>query len=160
MRKSMFLALITMLFSGLLVATASAQTMACWQLQHELLGIQPILVKVSVLDMGNGNYAMVGSTYTTTVTETPQINRRVVTGGAVMMEPDKIEVSLSSSDISDRPATTDVEGLALADYHLLLDATLNGSYQGKNVHFPVSSDTESSTITDSIAGNAVLVDCN
>jgi len=160
MRKSMLLGLITLLFSGLLIATASAQTMVCWQLQHELLGIQPILVKVSVLDMGNGNYAMVGSTFTTTVTDHPTTIRRVVTGGAVVMEPDKIEVSLGATDISDRAATTEVEGLAVADYHLLLDDTLNGSYQAVNVHFPVSSDTETSVISSSIEGNVVLVECN
>ena len=160
MRKSMFLGLIMILFSGLVVATASAQNLVCWELQHELLGIQPIELKVSVLDMGNGNYVLVGTATTATVTDPPSIIKRVVTGGAVVMEPDKIEVSLNASDIADRPTTTAVEGLAVADYHLLLDATLNGTFQGVNLHFPLASDTETTTITGSIEGNVALVDCN
>jgi len=160
MRKSMFLALITLLFSVLIVATASAQNLVCWELQHGLVGIQPVELKVSAMDMGNGNYVLVGSTYTTTVTDPPTTIRRVITGGAVVMESDKIEVSLNASDISDRPTTTAVEGLAVADYHLLLDATLNGTFQAVNVHFPVASDTETSAITTSLEGNVVLVDCN
>ena len=160
MRKPMFMVLITILFTVLIAATASAQTLVCWELEHELLGIQPIVYKVSVLDMGHGNYTLVGSSYTTTVTDPPKTIRRVVTGGAVAMEADKIEVSLSTTDISDRPATTAVESLAVSDVHMLLDSTLNGTFHIVNVHYPVSSDTESSVITRSHEGSVSLVDCN
>ena len=160
MRKPMFMVLITILFTGLIAATASAQSLVCLELQHELLGIQPIVYKVSVLDMGNGNYALVGSSYTTTVTHPPTTIRRVITGGAVVMEADKIEVSLSTTDISDRAGTTAVESLAVSDVHMLLDSTLNGTFHIVNVHYPVSSDTESSVIATSHEGSVSLVDCN
>jgi hypothetical protein len=160
MRKSMFTALVTILLSGLIAATASAQMLVCWELQHELLGIQPIVYKVSGLDMGNGNYSLVGSSLTTTITNPPTTVRRVITGGAVVMEANKIEVSLSTTDISDLPATTVAESLAVSDVHMVLDATLNGTFHIVNVAYPVSSDTESSIVTTSHEGNVSLVDCN
>jgi len=160
MRKPMFFVLITILFSGLVAATASAQMMACWELEHGLAGIEPIVYKLSALDMGNGNYALVGSSYTTTVTEPPHTIRRVVTGGAVVMEADKIEVSLTTTDISDRASTTEVEGLAVSDVHMLLDGTLNGAYRAVNVHFPLSLNPDSMVLTGSLDGNVTLVDCN
>jgi hypothetical protein len=159
MRKTMFMALIAILFSGLIAATAPAE-MVCWELQHGVVGIQPIVYKVSVLDLGNGNYTLVGSSYTTTVTNPPATMRRVITGGAVVMEPDKIEVSLRTSDISDRPATTVVESLAVSDVHMLLDGTLNGTFHIVDVAYPVSSDTESGTNTNSHEGSVWRVDCN
>jgi hypothetical protein len=159
MRKPMVMALITILFSGLIAATASAQ-MVCWELQHGLVGIQPIVYKVSVLDLGNGNYSLVGSSFTTTVTNPPTTARRVISGAAVVMEADKIEVSLNTTDISDRPATTAVESLAVSDVHMILDGTLNGTFHIVDVAYPVSSDTESSINTNSHEGSVSLVDCN
>ena len=159
MRKTMFMALIAIAFSALIAAAASAQ-MVCWELQHQVVGIQPIVYKVSVLDLGDGNYTLVGSSYTTTVTNPPMTMRRVITGGAVVMEADKIEVSLCTSDISDRPATTTVESLAVSDVHMLLDATLNGTFHIVDVAYPVSSDTESSINRNSHEGSVSRVDCN
>jgi hypothetical protein len=159
MRKTMFTALIAILFSGLIAATASAE-MVCWELHHELLGLQPIVYKVSVLNLGNGNYTLVGSSYATTITNPPTTMRRVISGGAVVMEPDKIEVSLSTSDISDRPATTVVESLAVSDVHMLLDGTLNGTFHIVDVAYPVSADTESAINTNSHEGSVYRVDCN
>jgi len=161
MRKPVFLILITILFSGVIAATASAQNLVCWELQLGLSTVQSIQIKVSVLDMGNGNYALVGSTHTTTTTEPPKVVRRVFTGGAVVMGPNNIEVSLNVTDIYDRPSTADVvEGLIVSDYHMLLDGTLNGTFQRITTNYPVASDTESAVDVTSREGTVTLVDCN
>ena len=79
MRKKIVMALITIVFSGVITAIASAQMMVCWELQEPgLLGIQPIVYKLSVLDMGNGNFSLVGSSYTTPVVPNPTTTRRLI----------------------------------------------------------------------------------
>jgi hypothetical protein len=155
MRKKMFIALVTILFSGSMAASASAQMMVCWELQQPgLVGIQPFVYKLSVLDMGNGNYSLVGSSYTTPVIPNPTTTRRMITGAAVLMEANKIEVSLSTKDFGDG------QSLDVSDVHMVLDGTLNGTFHIVNVHYPVSSDTESSIVTTSGEGNVSLVGCN
>jgi len=160
MRKAVFMALVTILFSGFIAATASAQPMLCMQLEHGLTGIGPFVYKLSLADMGNGNYSLVGSSYTTLITNPPTTTRRVISGGAVVMEADKIEVSLRSTDIYNRPDTTAVESLAASDIHILIDGTLNGTFHIVNVHYPVSSDTTSGITTTSHEGTVSLIDCN
>jgi hypothetical protein len=155
MRKTIFVTLIAILFSGLIATTASAQMMVCWELQQPgLVGIQPIVYKVSVLDMGNGNYSLVGSSYTTPVIPNPTTTRRMINGTAVLMEANKIEASLTTKDFKDG------QSLDVSDVHMVLDGTLNGTFHIVNVHYPVSSDTESSIVTTSGEGNVSLVDCN
>ena len=138
---------------------AYGQQMVCWQLNHELSGILPISYKVSVQDLGNGNFVLVGSSYTTTVTDPPKTIRRVVTGGGVVLDKDNIEVSLHTSDISDRPATETIEGLATSTAHFLLDSTLNGTFDIVGVHYPEPSESESNVITSSFSGTVTLVGC-
>lgn len=155
MGKKLLMALVTILFSGLIAATASAQMMVCWELQQSgLVGIQPIVYKLSVLDMGNGNYSLVGSSYTTPVVPNPTTTRRMVSGAAVVMGANKIEVSLSTKDFKDG------QSLDVSDVHMVLDGTGNGTFHIVNVHYPVPSDTESSIVTTSGEGTVSLVDCN
>lgn len=160
MKKAMFMALVTILFSCFIASTASALPMVCMQLEHGLLGVGPIVYKLSVEDMGNGNISLLGSSYTTLVTNPPTTTRRVISGGAVVMDADKIEVSLRSTDIYDRPDTVAVESLAVSDIHMLLDGTLSGTFHIVNVHYPDSSDKVSSITTTSHEGTVSLVDCN
>lgn len=161
MRKSMFImALVVILFSALTAATASALPMVCMKLQHGLAGIEPFVYKLSVEDMGNGNFSLLGSSFTTLVTNPPTTTRRVISGGAVAMDADKIEVSLRSTDIYDRPDTVAVESLAVSDIHMLLDGTLSGTFHIVNVHYPDSSDKVSSITTTSHEGTVSLIDCN
>ena len=161
MRRSLFTAFVMILFSGLTAATASAASpMLCLKLQHGLVGIQPFVFKLSVEDMGNGNYSVVGSSFTTTVTNPPVTGRRVLSGGAVVMEPGKLEVSLRSTDIYDLPTTSIVEGLAVSDIHMLLDGNLNGTFQIANVEYPAPSSTISSIVTTVHQGTVSPVACN
>jgi hypothetical protein len=155
MRKKIFMALITFAFSGVIAAVASAQMMVCWELQEPgLVGIQPIVYKLSVSDMGNGNFSLVGSSYTTPVIPNPTTTRRMINGAAVLMEANKIEVSLSTKEFNDG------QSLDVSDVHMVLDGTLNGTFHIVNVHYPVSSNTESSIVTTSHEGNVSLIDCN
>jgi hypothetical protein len=160
MRKSMFVTLVMILFSGLTAATASAALpMVCLRLQHGLVGIQPFVFKLSVEDMSNGNFSVVGSSFTTSVTNPPTTVRRVLSGGAVIMEADKVEVSLRATDIFDFPATGVVESLAVSDIHMLLNSNLNGTFHIVNVQYPVSS-APAGIVTTSHEGTVSLVACN
>lgn len=161
MRKSMSMALVTILFSSLTAATASAALpMLCLQVQHGLLGIQPFVFKLSAEDMSNGNFSLVGSSFTTTVTNPPTTTRRVLTGGAVLMEANKLEVSLRATDIADLPSTAIVESLVVTDIHMLLDGTLNGTYQSVNVQYPSLAGTISSVVTTRNQGTVSPIACN
>jgi hypothetical protein len=160
MSKKISLAAASILFSIFLATMAYGQQMVCWQLDHNLSGVEPILYKVSFQDLGNGNYVLVGSSYTTTVTDPPKTIRRVLTGGAVVMDTNSIEVSLRTSDISDRPYTPTKEGLATSTAHFLLDSTLNGTFHIVGIHYPETSDTENNSITtSSFSGTVTLVTC-
>ena len=159
MRKSMFVTLVMILFSGLTAATASAAQPVCLRLQHGLEGIQPFVHKLSVEDMGNGNFSLVGSSFTTLVTNPPTTVRRVLSGGAVVMEADKIEVSLRATDIFDLPTTGLVESLAVTDIHMLLNGNLNGTFHNVNVQYPVSSAPISGIVTTSHEGTVSLIAC-
>jgi hypothetical protein len=160
MSKKISLAAASILFSIFLATMAYGQQMVCWQLDHNLSGVEPILYKVSFQDLGNGNYILVGSSYTTTVTDPPKTIRRVLTGGAVVMDTNSIEVSLRTSDISDRPYTPTKEGLATSTAHFLLDSTLNGTFHIVGIHYPETSDTENNSITtSSFSGTVTLVRC-
>jgi hypothetical protein len=155
MRKKMVMAVITIVFSGVIAAVASAQMMVCWELQEPgVVGIQPIVYKLSVSDMGNGNFSLVGSSYTTPVVPNPTTTRRIINGAAVLMEANRIEVSLSNKEFNNG------QSLDVSDVHMVLDGTLNGTFQIINVHYPVPSDTESSIVTILHEGNVSLVDCN
>jgi hypothetical protein len=160
MKRNIFVAIAALFSAGLMAASASAQTLVCWELEHGLLGVSSFVYKLSAQDMGSGNFLLAGSTFTTTVTNPPHTVRRVVTGGAVVVDENEIEVSLRSSDISDRPASeTVVESLATSDIHFLLDGTLNGTFHIVNVHYPDSSDTQSEPTVSSLEGTVTLVDC-
>jgi len=160
MSKKISLAATSILFSIFLATMAYGQQMVCWQLDHNLSGVEPILYKVSFQDLGNGNYVLVGSSYTTTITDPPKTIRRVLTGGAVVMDTNSIEVSLRTSDISDRPYTPTKEGLATSIAHFLLDSTLNGTFHIVGIHYPETSDTENNSITtSSFSGTVTLVTC-
>jgi len=160
MSKKISLAAASILFSIFLATMAYGQQMVCWQLDHNLSGVEPILYKVSFQDLGNGNYVLVGSSYTTTITDPPKTIRRVLTGGAVVMDTNSIEVSLRTSDISDRPYTPTKEGLATSTAHFLLDSTLNGTFHIVGIHYPETSDTENNSITtSSFSGTVTLVTC-
>jgi hypothetical protein len=155
MKKRMFMALVTIVFSGVIAVTASAQMLVCWQLQEPgVVGIQPIVYKLSVSDMGDGNFTLVGSSYTTPVVPNPTTTRRMISGAAVLMEANKIEVSLSTKEFNNG------QSLDVSYVHMVLDGTLNGTFLIINVHYPVPSDTESSIVTTSHEGNVSLVDCN
>lgn len=150
----------TAFFLTIFLASMAYGQQICWQLDHNLSGLEPILYKVSYQDLGNGNYVLVGSSYTTTVTDPPKTIRRVLTGGAVVMDTDNVEVSLKTSDISDRPATPTKESLATSTAHLLLDSTLNGTFHIVGIHYPETSDTENNTITTtSFSGTVTRVTC-
>lgn len=160
MRRSIFVvALVVILLSALTAAATAAQPMVCMKLNHGLAGIGPIVYKLSVEDMGNGNFSVLGSSYTTLVTNPPVTTRRVISGGAVVMEADKIEVSLRSTDIYDRPDTAAVESLAVSDIHILLDSA-GGTFHIVNVHYPDPSNTTGNIITTSHKGTVSLIDCN
>jgi hypothetical protein len=160
MSKKISLAVTTILFSIFLATMAYGQQMVCWQLDSNLSGIGPILYKVSFQDLGDGNYVLVGSSYTTTVTYPPKTIRRVLTGGAVVMDEDNLEVSLRTSDISDRPSTPTKESLATSTAHFLLDSTLNGTFHIVGIHYPDTSDTENNSVTtSSFSGTVTLVTC-
>jgi len=155
MRKKIVMALITIVFSGVITAIASAQMMVCWELQEPgLLGIQPIVYKLSVLDMGNGNFSLVGSSYTTPVVPNPTTTRRLIKGAAVLMEQDTIDVTLSTKEFNNG------QSLDVSDIHMVLDGTLNGTFHTIKVHYPVPSDTVSDIVTTSHEGNVSLVNCN
>jgi hypothetical protein len=102
--------------------------MVCWELQQSgVVGIQPILHKLSVLDMGNGNFSLVGSSYTTPVVPNPTTTRRTISGTAVVTA-NQIEVSLSTDDVQDGQC------LDVSHIHMLVDGSGNGTFHIVNVH--------------------------
>lgn len=152
----------TTLFSFFFLASASyGQEMVCWQLDHGLLGISPIVYKMSVQDLGNNNFMLVGTSSVTTVTNPPQTSYRVVQGGAVVMDDETIEVSMSTSDINiSSSSETQEESLSTTTAHLLLDNTLNGKFHTVYVRYPQPSDTNSTEPTTSFSsGTVTLIDC-
>lgn len=76
------------------------------------------------------------------------------------MEANKLEVSLRATDIADLPSTTIVESLVVTDIHMLLDGTLNGTYQSVNVQYPSLTGTVSSVVTTRNQGTVSPVACN
>lgn len=155
MVKKLFMALLTLLFSGSIAAAASAQMMVCLELQQfGVVGIQPIVYRLSVLDMGNGNYFLLGSSYTTPVVPNPLTTRRTISGAAVLTEANDVEVSLNTKNFNDG------QSLDVSDVHMVLNGSLNGTFHIVTVHYPVSSDTESSIATTSGEGTVSLVGCN
>ena len=160
MKKTVFFVLLAILLSGPFTSSASAQLQVCWKLEHGIFENASIEFRLSALEMGNGNYLLVGSSYATLGAVSPQTIRRVVTGGAVVLSENEIEVSLRSTDISDRAQSEGVvESLASSDMHFLLDSTLNGTYHIVNVQYAVESHPEALVDTASFEGTVAIIDC-
>ncbi|MBT3259128.1 MAG: hypothetical protein HN366_22120 [Deltaproteobacteria bacterium] len=159
MKKTLFSVLLAMFVTGFLISSASAQQV-CWKLEKGLYENASIEFRLSFLSMGDGNYLLVGSSYATLGVDSSQIIRRVVTGGAVLVNENEFEVSLNSSDISDREQTEAVESLAISDIHFLLDSSLNGAYHIVNVQYADKSNPESVLDTASFQGVVKAIECS
>lgn len=109
------------------------------ELAHNIKGVSPGRIMLRATGIGDNMYSLHGSTYHEATLGGVSLGTEpvimVITGTAVVLPNNLIEISLISTDLDDQAHTSKVEGLQVTYSHMVLDWNLNGIFNSYTYSF-------------------------